>query len=54
MEAILSVLSSLFNWMVTSTSAVISVIVDNPLILMFVCLGFVGIGVGLIKRLIRM
>lgn len=29
-------------------------IVDNPLILMFVIVAFVGLGVGLIKRLMRL
>lgn len=32
----------------------VGAITDNPLILMFVIMGFVGLGVGLIKRLTRM
>ena len=32
----------------------VGAITDNPLILMFVIMGFVGLGVGLIKRLIRL
>lgn len=32
----------------------VGVITGNPLILMFVIVGFVGLGVGLIKRLTRM
>lgn len=32
----------------------VGAITDNPLILMFVIMGFVGLGVGLIKRLMRL
>lgn len=32
----------------------VTVITDNPLILAFVIVAFVGLGVGLIKRLIRL
>lgn len=32
----------------------VGAITDNPLILMFVIVAFVGLGVGLIKRLIRL
>ena len=54
MAAIIEVLQYLFGWMTESASTVVGLVVSQPLILMFVCLGFVGIGVGLIKRLIRM
>lgn len=32
----------------------VAVITDNPLLLAFVIVAFVGLGVGLIKRLIRL
>lgn len=39
---------------VTWVGSFVGAITDNPLILMFVIVGFVGLGVGLIKRLIRL
>ena len=54
MDAIIEVLTALFGWMTSSATTIVSLVVSNPLLLMFVCLGFVGIGVGLIRRLIRM
>lgn len=32
----------------------VTVITSNPLLLMFVIMGFVGLGVGLIKRIVRL
>lgn len=32
----------------------VTVISANPLLLMFVIMGFVGLGVGLIKRIVRL
>lgn len=54
MNAILDVITRLFNAMISYAGVVVSFITQNPLILMFVVLGLVGIGVGFIKRLIRM
>lgn len=38
------------NWV----SAFVGAITSNELILMFVLVGFVGLGIGLIRRLIRL
>lgn len=39
---------------VTWISSFVGAITSNPLILMFVVVSFVGLGVGLIRRLIRL
>lgn len=54
METIMSTLSTLFYAMIDYAGAVVTFIISNPLVLMFVVLGLVGIGVGLIRRLIRL
>lgn len=54
MNTILDVVTRLFQAMISYAGAVVAFITENPLILMFVVLGLVGIGVGFIKRLIRM
>lgn len=54
MTQIMAVLDCLFQWMITCASGIVSMIVNQPLLLCFVVLGFVGIGVGLIRRLIRL
>ena len=52
--AIISDIGSIVTGAVSWVGSFVGAITDNPLILMFVIIGFVGLGVGLIKRLIRM
>lgn len=44
-----SFVSSAVSWV----GSFVGAIVDNPLILTFVVVAFVGMGIGLIKRLVR-
>lgn len=50
LEAVTSIVTAAINWV----GSFATVIVENPLILCFVVVAFVGLGVGLIKRLIRL
>ena len=50
---ILSNVSSLVTEAVKWVASFVGAITSNPLILMFVIVAFVGLGVGLIKRLVR-
>lgn len=48
--AVTSIVTASIGWVTSFVGAITS----NPLILMFVVLAFVGLGVGLIRRLIRL
>lgn len=50
---ILTNVSSLVTEAVKWVASFVGAITSNPLILMFVIVAFVGLGVGLIKRLVR-
>lgn len=50
---ILSNVSSLVTEAVKWVGSFVGAITSNPLILMFAIVAFVGLGVGLIKRLVR-
>lgn len=54
LAAIISDIGSLVTGSVSWIGSFVGAITSNPLILMFVIVGFVGLGVGLIKRLIRL
>lgn len=54
LAAIINDIGSLVTGSVTWIGKFVGAITDNPLILMFVIIGFVGLGVGLIKRLTRL
>lgn len=54
MASILSNVSAFVTEAVDWITAFVGVITDQPLLLMFVITAFVGMGVGLIKRLIRL
>lgn len=54
MDTIIPVITQLFTSMISYATSVVGFIMENPLVLMFVVLGFVGIGVGLVRRLIRL
>ena len=54
LAAIINNIGSLVTASVTWVGSFVGAITDNPLILMFVIVGFVGLGVGLIKRLTRL
>ena len=51
---ILDSVSDIVTAAITWIGDFVGVITANPLILMFVIVAFVGLGVGLIKRLIRL
>lgn len=53
MEAIITSVTSLVTASVGWIEAFVGVVTKQPLLLMFVITSFVGLGVGLIKRLIR-
>lgn len=54
MEGIISVISALVTAGIGWVSDFVTVIVANPLLLVFVVTAFVGLGLGLIKRIIRL
>lgn len=54
LSTILSDVGSIVTQAVTWIGQYSTVITSNPLIEMFVIVSFVGLGVGLIKRLIRL
>ena len=54
MEGIISVISALVTAGIEWVGDFVTVITANPLLLMFVVTAFVGLGVGLIKRIIRL
>ncbi len=54
MADIISAVTSLVTASVGWVNSFVDVITDQPLLLLFVITGFVGLGVGLIKRLIRL
>lgn len=54
MADIISSVTSLVTAAVGWVNSFVGAITGQPLLLMFVITGFVGMGVGLIKRLIRL
>lgn len=54
MADIISAVTSLVTASVGWVNSFVNVITSQPLLLLFVITGFVGLGVGLIKRLIRL
>lgn len=50
LESVSSMVTSSVSWI----GSFVGVITANPLLLMFVIVSFVGLGVGLIKRLVRL
>lgn len=54
MSDILTNVGSIVTSSITWINAYVGAITDNPLIEMFVIVAFVGLGVGLIQRLIRL
>lgn len=54
MSAIISNVTELVTAAVTWISSYVGAITSNPLILMFVIIAFVGLGVGLISRMIHL
>lgn len=54
MSAIIADVNSLVTAAIGWVGDYVGAVTDNPLILMFVIVSFVGLGVGLIRRLIRL
>lgn len=54
MAGILTNVTTIVTSAVTWITSFVGAITDNPLILMFVLVSFVGLGVGLLRRLIRL
>lgn len=54
MSAIIADVNSLVTAAIGWVGDYVGAVTDNPLILMFVIVAFVGLGVGLIRRLIRL
>lgn len=54
MAEIISAVTSFVTASVGWVNSFVGVITSEPLLLLFVITGFVGLGVGLIKRLIRL
>lgn len=53
MAAILTDVTSVVNAAVTWVTSFCTTITSQPLLLLFIITSFVGLGVGLIKRLVR-
>lgn len=53
MADILTAVTTLVTSAVSWVTLYIGVLTDNPLLLMFVLISMVGLGVGLLRRLIR-
>lgn len=53
MEAILTSITAVVTASIGWVTSFVELIGKTPLLLLFVITGFVGLGVGLIKRLIR-
>lgn len=51
MDQILSALDSYFDTVMDMVGTVVTTITGNPLLLLFAISGFVGIGIGIVKRL---
>lgn len=51
---IITAITTLVNGAITWVTSFVGVITSNDLILVFVIVAFVGTGVGLIKRMIRL
>lgn len=54
MATIIEAIDALVTASITWIGQFVGVIVANPLLLAFVVVAFVGLGVGLIKRIIRL
>lgn len=54
MAGILTNVGTLVTNAITWVTSFVGAVTDNPLILMFVLVSFVGLGVGLLRRLIRL
>lgn len=54
MSTILTDVGSIVTQAITWVSSYVGAITSNPLIEMFVIVSFVGLGVGLIRRMIRL
>ena len=53
MDAIITAITSIVSGGATWVSTSISTVTSTPLLLFFVLSGFVGVGIGLFKRLTR-
>ena len=53
MSDVISVLSSLFTWVMSSLSSLVTAITSNELLLLFVVLGLCGLAVGFFHRITR-
>lgn len=54
METLMTSVGTIVTQSITWIGDFVGVITDQPLLLAFVVVSFVGLGVGLIKRLIRL
>lgn len=54
MESLMTAVGTIVTQSISWIGDYVQVVTDNPLILAFVIVSFVGLGVGLIKRMIRL
>ena len=54
MSAILEALTNVFNWAIGCVGSVAQTVTETPLLLLFVIVSLVGLGVGMLRRLIRL
>lgn len=54
MDAIITAITALVTGAISWVTSFVGVVVGQPLLLAFVLLSFVGLGVGLLGRLIRL
>lgn len=53
MDALITAITSLVTASTSWVTSFVNLITGQPLLLLFVITGFVGLGVGLIKRIIK-
>lgn len=54
MSDILGALANVFDWAIAAVGSVAQTVTETPLLLLFVIVSLVGLGVGMLRRLIRL
>lgn len=54
MADLIAAITAIVNASIGWITSFVGVITDTPLLLMFVLVGFVGLGVGLLRRLMKL
>lgn len=54
MDSIIDALNNVFSWAIGAVATVAQTVTQTPLLLLFVIVSLVGLGVGMLRRLIRL